>query len=132
MLKSFALKFSISILVLSLSKIVYAQGNFNDQYKQMGGIAGLSELCFKSKKIEPILSRQIGQLLYDQPESFETIIFLMFDYWDAKNKAITDNVIWNGKAKAYNKKKFSCKNKADKELIKNFELQFINGLKSQG
>ena len=30
------------------------------------------------------------------------------------------------------KKQFDCKNAADKKLIKQFEMQLMNGLKSQG
>ena len=38
----------------------------------------------------------------------------------------------NGTTQSYNKKQFDCNNAADKKLIKQFEMQLINGLKSQG
>ena len=41
-------------------------------------------------------------------------------------------VIWNGTAQSYNKKQFDCNNASDKKLIKQFEIQMMNGLKSQG
>jgi len=47
MLKSF-LKIGVVIfLVLFLSKNVFAQRAAADQYKQMGGIVGLTEVCLK-------------------------------------------------------------------------------------
>ena len=35
---------SFFLLIFSPPKIVYAQGTANDQYKQMGGITGLTEM----------------------------------------------------------------------------------------
>ena len=58
MFKFYFPKISIIILlVLFLSKNVYAQGAAADQYKQMGGIAGLTEVCFKTKNLELALSK---------------------------------------------------------------------------
>ena len=37
-----------------------------------------------------------------------------------------------GTTQSYNKKQFDCNNAADKKLIKQFEMQLMNGLKSQG
>ena len=39
--------FTFCAIFLFLSKnIIYAQGNASDQYKQMGGVTGLTEICF--------------------------------------------------------------------------------------
>ncbi len=132
MFKTLCIKFSLFILILLLSKNVYAQGSASDQYKQMGGITGLTEICFKTKNIELTLLKQIGQLFYTQPEMGEMIFGLLYDFYDAKAVAMEKKVIWNGTAQSYNKKQFDCKNAADKKLIKQFEIQLINGLKSQG
>jgi len=40
--------------------------------------------------------------------------------------------IWNGTTQSYNKKQFDCNNAGDKKLIKQFKIQLMNGLKSQG
>ena len=65
------------LLIFSPPKIVYAQGTANDQYKQMGGITGLTEMCFKTKNLELTLLKQIGQLFQAQPEMGETILDLI-------------------------------------------------------
>ena len=132
MLKNFRIILSIFLLVFSLPKILYAQGTANDQYKQMGGITGLTEICFKTKNLELTLLKQIGQLFQAQPEMGETIFGLLYDFYDAKAVAMEKKVIWNGTAQSYSKKQFDCNNAADKKLIKQFEIQMMNGLKSQG
>ena len=131
MLKNFRIILSIFLLIL-LPKIVYAQGNANDQYKQMGGITGLTEICFKTKNLELTLLKQIGQLFQAQPEMGEMIFGLLYDFYDAKAVAMEKKVIWSGSTQSYNKKQFDCNNAADKKLIKQFENQMMNGLKSQG
>ena len=120
------------VVFLLLSKNVYAQGAASDQYKQMGGVTGLTEICFKSKNLELTLLKQIGQLFYTQPEMGEMIFGLLYDFYDAKAVAMEQKVIWNGTTQSYNKKQFDCNNAGDKKLIKQFEIQLMNGLKSQG
>ncbi|MDC3116743.1 hypothetical protein OA529_03580 [Alphaproteobacteria bacterium] len=113
-------------------KNVHAQGSAEDQYKQMGGIAGLTEVCFKTKNLELALFKQIGQLFYTQPEMGQMMFGLLYSYFDAKSVAMEKKVIWNGTTKSYNNKQFNCSNVSDKKLIKQFEMQLMNGLKSQG
>ena len=133
MFKFYYLKISaIIFLVLFLSKTVYAQGAAADQYKQMGGIAGLTEVCFKTKNLELALFKQIGQLFYTQPEMGQMMFGLLYSYFDAKSVAMEKKVVWNGTTQSYNKKQFDCNNASDKKLIKQFEMQLMNGLKSQG
>ena len=133
MFKFYFPKISIIIfLVLFLSKNVFAQGAAVDQYKQMGGIAGLTEVCFKTKNLELTLFKQIGQLFYTQPEMGQMMFGLLYSYFDAKSVAMEKKVVWNGTTQSYNKKQFDCNNAADKKLIKQFEMQLMNGLKSQG
>jgi len=124
--------FPIFLIFLFFSKNVYAQGAASDQYKQMGGVTGLTEICFKTKNLELTLLKQIGQLFYTQPEMGEMIFGLLYDFYDAKAVAMEQKVIWNGTTQSYNKKQFDCNNAGDKKLIKQFEIQLMNGLKSQG
>ena len=124
--------FPFFVIFLLFSKNIYAQGAASDQYKQMGGVTGLTEICFKTKNLELTLLKQIGQLFYTQPEMGEMVFSLLYDFYDAKTVAMEKKVIWNGAAQSYNKKQFDCKNAADKKLIKQFEMQLMNGLKSQG
>ena len=122
----------VFIIFLIFSKNVIAQDAATNQYKQMGGITGLTELCYKTKNLELTLIKQIGQLFYTQPEMGEMMFGLLYAFYDAKAVAIEKKVIWNGTTQSYNKKQFDCNNAADKKLIKQFELQLMNGLKSQG
>ena len=122
----------VFIIFLVFSKNVIAQDAATNQYKQMGGITGLTELCYKTKNLELTLIKQIGQLFYTQPEMGEMIFGLLYDFYDAKAVAMEQKVIWNGTTQSYNKKQFDCNNAGDKKLIKQFEMQLMNGLKSQG
>ena len=124
--------FPFFVILLLCSKNVYAQGAASDQYKQMGGVTGLTEICFKTKNLELTLLKQIGQAFLTQPEMGEMIFGLLYDFYDAKAVAMEKKVIWNGTAQSYNKKQFDCNNAEDKKLIKQFEIQLMNGLKSQG
>ena len=124
--------FPFLVIFFLLSKNVYAQGSAADQYKQMGGIAGLTEVCFKTKNLELALFKQIGQLFYTQPEMGEMMFGLLYSYFDSKSVAMEKKVVWNGTTQSYNKKQFDCNNVADKKLIKQFEMQLMNGLKSPG
>ena len=124
--------FPFFVIFVLFTKNVYAQDSVNDQYKQMGGVTGLTEICFKTKNLELTLLKQIGQLFYTQPEMGEMIFGLLYDFYDAKQVAMEKKVIWNGTAQSYNKKQFNCNNAGDKKLIKQFEIQLMNGLKSQG
>ena len=98
----------------------------------MGGIVGLTEVCFKTKNLELALFKQVGQLFYTQPEMGQMMFGLLYSYFDSKSVAMEKKVIWNGTTQSYNKKQFDCNNVADKKLIKQFEMQLMNGLKSQG
>ena len=120
---------SFFFIFLFLSKSVFAQGSAEDQYKQMGGIAGLTEVCFKTKNLELTLFKQVGQLFYTQPEMGEMMFGLLDSYFDAKSVAMEKKVIWNGTTQSYNQKQFDCNNASDTKLIKQFEIQLMNGLK---
>ena len=122
---------ALSILFLIFSKNVNAQDAATNQYKQMGGVAALTEACFSSKNLELTLIKQIGQLFFSQPEMGEMMFGLLYAFYDAKAVALEKRVIWNGTTQSYNKKQFDCNNAADKKLIKQFEMQLMNGLKSQ-
>ena len=124
-LKSFVILFILS----TFSKVLYAQGSAVDQYRQMGGIVGLTEVCLKTNNLEIALFKQVGQVFFSQPQMGLTMTQLLNVYFESKEVAIAKKVIWNGSTQSYNKKTFSCKNKNDLSLIKNFENQMINSIK---
>ena len=133
MIKNILIKLTpLFLLCFVFSKNVNAQDAATNQYKQMGGVAGLTEICFKTKNLELTLIKQIGQLFYTQPEMGEMMFGLLYAFYDSKVVAMEKKVIWNGTTQSYNKKQFDCNNEADKKMIKQFEIQLMNGLKSQG
>ena len=119
----------IFITAPTFSKIVYAQGSAVDQYRQMGGIVGLTEVCLKTNNLEIALFKQVGQVFFSQPQMGLTMTQLLNVYFESKEVAKVKKVIWNGSTQSYNKKALSCKNKNDVNLIKNFENQMISSLK---
>ena len=123
--KTFLVLFTLS----TFSKVVYAQGSAVDQYRQMGGIVGLTEVCLKTNNLEIDLFKQVGQVFFSQPQMGLTMTQLLSVYFESKNVAKAKKVIWNGSTQSYNEKTFSCSNKNDLNLIKNFENQMINSLK---
>ena len=84
------------VIILLLSKNVNAQGSAEDQYKQMGGISGLTEICFKSKSLELALFKQIGHLFYTQPEMGQMMFRLMYSYFDAKRISLLISKLIHG------------------------------------
>ena len=110
-----------------ISKPLYSQGNPEDQYRQMGGVVGLTELCFGSKDLETALFQQVGNVFYSSPEMGRVMFELLYVYFESYEVAKSEKVIWNGTRQAYNTKTFDC-SKENKDLIKSFEEQLIAGL----
>ena len=125
LIKLFLVLFTLS----TVTKVVYAQGSAVDQYRQMGGIVGLTEVCLKSNNLEIALFKQVGQVFFSQPQMGLKMTQLLNVYFESKEVAKTKKVIWNGSTQAYNKKAMSCNNKNDLNLITNFENQMISSLK---
>ena len=70
--------------LLAFTKIVYAQGSAVDQYRQMGGIVGLTETCFKTNNLEIILFKQVGQVFFSQPQMGLMMTQLLTAYFESK------------------------------------------------
>ena len=126
--KFIILKILIVFYLLAFTKTVYSQGSAVDQYKQMGGIAGLTEACFKTNSLETILFKKVGQVFFSQPQSGLIMTKLLNAYFEAKQIAKTKKVIWIGKTQSYKKKPFDCNKKDDVKFIKKIENQFSNAL----
>ena len=121
---------TIATLLLSMtiiSKPLYSQGNPQDQYRQMGGVVGLTEICFGTKDLETVLFQQVGNIFYTSPEMGRVMFELLYVYFESYEVAISEKVIWNGTQQAYNTNTFDC-SEANKTLIKSFEQQLIAGL----
>ncbi len=120
----------IATLFLSMtiiSKPLYSQGNPEDQYRQMGGVVGLTEICFGTKDLETVLFQQVGNVFYTSPEMGRVMFELLYVYFESYEVAKSEQVIWNGTQQAYNTNTFDC-SEENKTLIKSFEQQLIAGL----
>ena len=106
---------------------LYSQGNPEDQYKQMGGVVGLTEMCFGTKDLETVLFQQVGNVFYTSPEMGRVMFELLYVYFESYEVAKSEKVIWNGTQQAYNTNTFDC-SEENKTLIKSFEQQLIAGL----
>ena len=105
----------------------YSQGNPEDQYRQMGGVVGLTEMCFGTKDLETVLFQQVGNVFYTSPEMGRVVFELLYVYFESYEVAKSEKVIWNGTQQAYNTNTFDC-SEENKTLIKSFEQQLIAGL----
>ena len=120
----------IATLLLCMSIIstpLYSQGNPEDQYRQMGGVVGLTEMCFGTKDLETLLFQQVGNVFYTSPEMGRVMFELLYVYFESYEVAKSEKVIWNGTQQAYNKNTLDC-SEENKTLIKSFEQQLIAGL----
>ena len=111
----------VSLIVfyfLTFTKTVYSQGSPIDQYRQMGGIVGLTETCFKSNNLEITLFKQVGQVFFSQPQMGLMMTQLLTAYFESKQIAKTKKIIWNGSTQSYSEKPMVCNNKNDLKLIK--------------
>ena len=120
----------IATLLLCMTiacKPLYSQGNPEDQYRQMGGVVGLTEICFGTKDLETVLFQQVGNVFYTSPEMGRVMFELLYVYFESYEVAKSEKVIWNGTQQAYNTNTFDC-SEENKTLIKSFEQQLIAGL----
>ena len=117
----------VTALLLVCLRPAFSEGSAEDQYRQMGGVVGLSELCFGTKNLEVALFEQVGSVFYNNPEMGRLMFELLYVYFDSYEVAKNEQVIWNGTLQAYNANAFDCSEES-KSLIKAFEEQLINGL----
>ena len=94
----------------------------------MGGVVGLTEICFGTKDLETVLFQQVGNVFYTSPEMGRVMFELLYVYFESYEVAKSEKVIWNGTQQAYNTNAFDC-SEENKTLIKSFEQQLIAGLK---
>ena len=121
----------IICLTLSITFLVqpaYSQGKMVDQYRQMGGVAALAEMCLNQKRLENQLFKSVGMSVYNNPGMGRTLFQLMAFYFEGYQTAKEKRVVWNGTQQRYNNKRFSCKSKSDLSIIKKFEAQMFGQL----
>ena len=119
---------TLLLCMTTISTPLYSQGNPEDQYRQMGGVVGLTEMCFGTKDLETVLFQQVGNVFYSSPEMGWVMFELLYAYFDSYEVAKSKKVIWNGTQQTYNNNTFDC-SEENKTLIKSFKQQLIDGLK---
>ena len=119
---------TLLLFITIISKPLYSQGNLEDQYRQMGGVVGLTEICFGTKDLETALFQQVGNVFYTNPDMGRVMFELLYVYFESYEVAKNENVIWNGTQQTYNNNIFDC-SEENKTLIKSFEQQLMSGLK---
>ena len=97
---------TLLLCITIISKPSYSQGNPEDLYRQMGGVVGLTELCFETKELETALFQQVGNVFYTSPEMGRVMFELLYVYFDSYEVAKSKKVIWNGTQQAYNTNTF--------------------------
>ena len=118
---------AIILCIITISKPIYSQGNPEDQYRQMGGVVGLTEICLGTKDLETVLFQQVGTVFYSNPEMGRVVFELLYVYFESYEVAKSKQVIWNGTEQAYSATALDC-SEENKTLIKSFEEQLIAGL----
>ena len=119
---------TLLLCITIISKPLFSQGNPEDQYRQMGGVVGLTETCFGTKDLETALFQQVGSVFYNSPEMGRVMFELLSVYFESYEVAKSEKVIWNGTQQAYNTNTFDC-SEENKSLMKSLEQQLIAGLK---
>ena len=119
---------TLLLCITIISKPLFSQGNPEDQYRQMGGVVGLTETCFGTKDLETALFQQVANVFYNSPEMGRVMFGLLYVYFESYEVAKSEKVIWNGTQQAYNTNTFDC-SEENKSLMKSLEQQLIAGLK---
>ena len=76
-----------------ISTPLQSQGNPEDQYRQMGGVVGLTEMCFGTKDLESVLFQQVGNVFYTSPEMGRVMFELLYVYFESYEVAKSEKVI---------------------------------------
>lgn len=113
-----------------IATTAYSAGSLVDQYKQMGSVAGLAEICYGSTKIPESLSRTVEKALEKNPEIAETMKALISEYDGAYKFSGINNKIWNGTLQSYSEP-FTCTVAKDEQMIRALESKIIESLDNQ-
>ena len=129
-MKSFSVLCFLIFASFFITKPTFAQGTVEDQYKQMGGIVGLNEMCFGTKNLEKVLFQRVGGVFYNNPDSGRYMTKLLNLYFESYDVAKQKKVMWIGQTQTYNKTPFDC-SEENKKIIVNLEAQFTQSLQNQ-
>jgi hypothetical protein len=118
---------ALAVLV-GANSIALGAGSLSDQYKQMGSIAGLAELCYGSRRIPEFINPRIKQLVRTGQLDGDVATVLIAKYHEAYKHAIVEMTVWIGTQQSYGKKPFDCKSGPDVAGIRQMEDIILRGL----
>lgn len=102
-----------------------------DEYKQMGSIAALAELCLESTALPDTLQQKLEEAADKNPEAVDTLNSAIEVYTEAYEYGLDNRRIWNGTKQQYNEATFDCAKAEDVSQIQTFESQVLAALKAQ-
>lgn len=120
--------FALLLCSVIVSNPSYAQVSIEDQYRQMGGLAGLVDLCFQTRELESLLFKQVGNVFFSNPELGRQMVNLLTLYFAFYDKAQSERVMWNTGSQSFNTVPFTCSDE-DKVRIKSFEDLSVEAMK---
>ena len=119
---------AISVCLMS-PNTAHAQATPADQYKQMGSLGALTEVCYGSKLIPQAVNNSLKQYAAQGASQTEIAKGLFASYNEAYGIAAQNHKIWNGTQQIYGPKTFNCTIQADIDMLKKFEQMILQYLK---
>ena len=98
-----------------------------DDYKFMGSVAAIAEVCYESEKIQQGLVVAVDRVLEESPESGPIFDQLIAIYNEAYYKAVVDAKIWIGSMQKFSRI-FNCSSNKDVAMIKKMEAAILDNL----
>ena len=86
---------SILFFLLFFNKLVYANPTQSDQFKFMGSVAALAELCHGSMIIPDKLNTAMVNAVKENPAMEELFNKLIEHYNEGYYEGVASNLIWN-------------------------------------
>lgn len=117
-------------IALTVSNGAFAQqASPTDQYKQMGSLGALTELCYKSTLIPQAVNTALRGFAAQGPTQTDIAKGLFASYNEAYAATAQNYKIWNGTQQAYGPKQFKCDIQADIDMLKKFEQMILQNIK---
>ena len=114
------LVFVLLLWAVIVSSPSYTQVSAEDQYRQIGGLAGLVDLCFQTRELESVVFKRVGNVFYSNPELGRQMVNLLTLYFAFYDEAQSKQLMWNTTSQSYNRVPWTCSDE-DKVTIKAME-----------
>lgn len=125
-------KLLISIALLSTAVLplrAQAAGSLSDQYRQMGSVAAVAEICLQSLAIPDALNTAMASAERKDPRAAPLLQPLVEEYNTAYIHAAQHQRLWNGTQQAYSQVPLDCAKAEDRERLRGFETLILQQLR---